>query len=106
MNRSERILLFFILYIFSFSLTATAQTNLAEANALLDAEQIQYRQFLNQFRGEEGIRIRLREFAYFTVDSMQAVFSEQNETKTREQINSITSLRYFLQTLRASIQQQ
>lgn len=105
MNRSERILLF-ILYIFSFSLTATAQTNLAEANALLDAEQIQYRQFLNQFRGEEGIRIRLREFAYFTVDSMQAVFSEQKETKPKEQINSITTLRYFLQTLRASIQQQ
>ncbi len=105
MSRSERILLFKCCF-FSFTLSASAQANLSEANALLDAEQIQYRQFLNQFRGEEGIRIRIREFAYFTIDSLQAAFSEREESKPKERINSITSLRYFLQTLRASLQQQ
>lgn len=105
MSCSERILLF-LFYFFTFSPTATAQANLAEANALLDAEQIQYRQFLNQFRGEEGIRIRIREFAYFTIDSLQAAFSEREEEKPKERINSITSLRYFLQALRSSLLQQ
>jgi hypothetical protein len=105
MSCSERILLF-LFYFFSFSQTASAQANLAEANALLDAEQIQYRQFLNQFKGEEGIRIRIREFAYFTIDSLQAAFSEREEEKPKERINSITSLRYFLQALRSSLLQQ
>ncbi len=105
MSCSERILLF-LFYFFYFSQTASAQANLAEANALLDAEQIQYRQFLNQFKGEEGIRIRIREFAYFTIDSLQAAFSEREEEKPKERINSITSLRYFLQALRSSLLQQ
>ena len=83
MSCSERILLF-LFYFFYFSQTASAQANLAEANALLDAEQIQYRQFLNQFKGEEGIRIRIREFAYFTIDSLQAAFSEREEEKPKD----------------------
>ncbi|KYP15627.1 hypothetical protein [Flavihumibacter sp. CACIAM 22H1] len=104
MNCSERFLLNFFLLLF-LPIAGIAQSNLAEANALLDAEQIQYRNFLNQFKGEEGIRIRLREFAYYTTDSLQAAFSERKEEKPHDRLNSIISLRYFLQTLRGSLVQ-
>lgn len=104
MNCSERILLYIYFLVF-LPLAGMSQSDLAEANALLDAEQIQYRNFLNQFKGEEGIRIRIREFAYYTTDSLQAAFSERKEEKPKDRLNSIISLRYFLQTLRGSLQQ-
>lgn len=105
MNGSERSLLFFI-FLWLFPFAVKAQANLAEANALLDAEQIQYRRFLQDFRGEEGIRIRLREFAYFTIDSLQTAFGEDQQLSSKERMNSLISLRYFLQTIRGSLVQQ
>lgn len=105
MKRSDRFLLFILLF-FQFAGKVHAQSTLTEANVLLDAEQIHYRQFINQFRGEEGIRIRIREFAYFTIDSLQAAFGDDEKRSAAERVKALTALRYFLQTLRGSLQQQ
>lgn len=106
MNCSERILHCLAIILLLLPFAGNGQSTLKEANALLDAEQIQYRSFLSQFKGEEGIRIRIREFAYFTIDSLQAAFTEREERKPGERLNSIISLRNFLQTLRGSLVQQ
>ena len=97
MNCSERFLLYLNLLVF-LPLAGMSQSDLAEANALLDAEQIQYRNFLNQFKGEEGIRIRIREFAYYTTDSLQAAFSERKEEKPKdESVLTFNFLYYIIQ---------
>lgn len=105
MNRIDRFLLCLVALLFCLPGAVKSQSTLVEANALLDAEQIQYRSFLNQFKGEEGIRIRLREFAYDTIDSLQAEFTERPEIQPGERIKSIISLRNFLQILRGSLSQ-
>lgn len=103
MDRSLRLLTALFLYI--LPCTVTAQITPAEANALLDAEQIQYRAYLQGFNADEGIRIRIREFAYFTTDSLQAAFHEKKKDHPTEEVLAINCLRYFLQTLRASLKQ-
>lgn len=103
MSRCLRLLTATFLYI--LPLTVLAQTTPAEANALLDAEQIQYRGYLQGFNSEEGIRIRIREFAYHTTDSLQAAFHEMKKESPAEEVLAINSLRYFLQTLRSSLKQ-
>ncbi len=80
-----------------------AQHSLPEANALLDAEQIQFNSFLSGFRGDSSIAWMMQRFAGKSTDSLQREFTVSPRLEPEGRATAVTAIRYFLQSLRAGI---
>jgi hypothetical protein len=81
-----------------------AQSTVKEANALLDAAQIRFKSFLQDFHGDQGIKMMLYEFCDKQVDSLQTTFNERTHAADPERIKSINAIKYFLQSLGAALE--
>ncbi len=94
-----------VLMLLSVPGRSVAQANASEANLLLDAEQMQYREFLPTFSMEPGLTEQLTHFASVTVDSLQQQFNGATAKSDTERRMILNATRYFLQSLRASLSQ-
>ncbi|ULQ56067.1 hypothetical protein KJS94_15570 [Flavihumibacter rivuli] len=101
--KPTRFLLIGCLFFFA---TARGQSNLLEANSLLKAELMQYKGFLNSFAADGGIVKEMKHFANKVVDSMQHEINKDAALEDSVKIKGINSVRFFLQSLRASLAQK
>ncbi|ULQ52245.1 hypothetical protein [Flavihumibacter fluvii] len=95
-----------VLFFFILPGNGMAQSTILEANALLDAEQLKFTEFSRKFNADEGIRNLLLRFGTITMDSLQQAFNARTAGSDADKIQSINSGRYFLQTLKANLDQQ
>lgn len=83
-----------------------AQSAIVEANSLLDAAQLTFTRFAEKYNTDEGIRNLMLNYSSGTTDSLQQAFNNRTAASDSEKINSINCLKYFLQVLRVSLDQQ
>lgn len=95
-----------ILISFGLSFSVKAQNTLPEANALLDAEQMQFQSFLNGLNGDTAINLLMDAFVSSTADSLQIAINDDRSIVAEKKLKGITSIRYFLQIIRAGITQK
>ena len=80
-----------------------AQSNAREANLLLDAEQMQYKKFLETSTIDPVYKSQLERFASTVTDSLQAAFNNKPGASDSSILYILNANRYFLQTIRASL---
>jgi hypothetical protein len=83
-----------------------SQETIAEANALLDAAQLKFTAFTASYKADQGIKELMLEYGTVKTDSLQQAFNGRSSAPEAEKINSINCLKFFLQSLRVSLEQQ
>lgn len=81
----------------------TAQSNAREANLLLDAEQMQYKKFLESSALDPVYKTQLERFSSVVTDSLQEAFNNKPGATDSAILYILNANRYFLQTIRASV---
>jgi hypothetical protein len=84
--------------------TVNAQSTLGEANASLDAAQVKFLGFLDNFHGDKGIRSMMEDFCNNQVDSLQAAFNAIETAGREDKIKSINTVKFFIQALRTTLE--
>jgi len=98
-------ILFRVSWLFIFlPMEGKSQATPKEANALLDAFQLNFVSFTATLNAEPGIKSLMHSFATTTSDSLQQAFNNRSNSE-QDKINSLNSIKYFLQTLKANVEQ-
>lgn len=89
--------------LFSLPFAGNSQSNAREANLLLDAEQMQYVVYLKTATLDPVYKAPLERFSSVVTDSLQDSFNKRTNASDTDKLYILNANRYFLQTLRASL---